>query len=385
MIKAEQRLRKFFLLISAAMFTLPGMLLGEGKLNVHGYLNQAFAIAIDREYLGIPEEGTFDYRNLALQFRYDAGEENTFVVQFSHRRLGTSPVMEVEEEVVLDWAFYEYHFNQQTFFRAGKIQVPFGIYNELRDVGTLLPFYKIPIALYGEARYVSETVDGLALSHTFRRSSPWEIKIDIYGGHWSLFEWQKTPNGSGPPTVTFGYPHMENALGGQLWLSPPLDWLRLGLGGFRGHVKGGLTFGEDGLVGERTARAFVASGEASQDRFYLRAELAQYRFSGMGTYVSTGYWNGGFNLWPSLQINYQFEALDLKRLGTMVPFIPDNRTYKLTREHTLGVVYTFSSNWIGKAEMHWNDSYDINSGFMNILTAEPRPARFFITSIAVSF
>jgi len=42
--------------------------------------------------LGIPEGGTADYRTAALQLRYVMTPHDQFVWQFSHRRLGTSPI-----------------------------------------------------------------------------------------------------------------------------------------------------------------------------------------------------------------------------------------------------------------------------------------------------
>ena len=74
------------------------------KLSIHGFLTQAYATAEfskggptpDEVTLGIPEDGTFDYRVLALQFRYDITPEDTMIVQFSSRSLGASPIGLIE-------------------------------------------------------------------------------------------------------------------------------------------------------------------------------------------------------------------------------------------------------------------------------------------------
>ncbi len=86
------------------------------KLEVHGFLTQAFATAnfgkggflnptVDDQVLGIPEDGTYDYRTLAIQFRYAISPKDTMVIQFSSRALGKSPISDIEDEIELDWAF----------------------------------------------------------------------------------------------------------------------------------------------------------------------------------------------------------------------------------------------------------------------------------------
>ena len=94
----------------------------KSKLQVHGFLTQAWATGsnlegrfplpngepagptLDELSLGIPEDGTTSYRNMAIQFRYEISEKDIMLVQFSSRDLGISPTTESEEEVELDWA-----------------------------------------------------------------------------------------------------------------------------------------------------------------------------------------------------------------------------------------------------------------------------------------
>ena len=78
---------------------------GDSKLEVHGFLTQAYGTAsfatgpaadlsggenFDEKLIGIPEDGTFDYRNLALQFRYEISENDTMIIQLSNEATGVS-------------------------------------------------------------------------------------------------------------------------------------------------------------------------------------------------------------------------------------------------------------------------------------------------------
>src|SRR4029078_364973 len=62
----------------------------DSSLSVHGFLTQAYASSNGNTLFGIPDDGTSDYRNAALQFRYKLTDHNSIVIQLSHERLGDS-------------------------------------------------------------------------------------------------------------------------------------------------------------------------------------------------------------------------------------------------------------------------------------------------------
>ena len=206
------------------------------KLSVHGFLTQAYATADfakgqfpaphpDEILLGIPEDGTTAYRNLALQFRYEMTPKDIFVVQFSSRALGDSVIEEVEDEIELDWAFYERRLADHTSLKVGRVKVPLGIFNEYRDVGTILPFYRPAYSFYREGSITSETVDGLDLSHTFNPGSDWSLELDVYFGEYELIEF--APFLSEQQAVLA---KAKDVIGAQLWLNTPIYGLRFGAG-----------------------------------------------------------------------------------------------------------------------------------------------------------
>jgi hypothetical protein len=71
-----------------------------------------------------------------------------------------------------------------------KIQLPFGIYNELRNVGTVVPFYRIPVNVYGDKTYTNATLDGASLFHRFNAGSDWTVEATAYPGGWNTIETQ---------------------------------------------------------------------------------------------------------------------------------------------------------------------------------------------------
>src|SRR4051794_34223672 len=165
----------------------------SSKLSIHGYLTQGAAVSDSSMVVGISKQGTTNYRRAALLMRYAQTPRDAFVIQVAHRRLGDSPIMNFEPDVKVDWAFYERKFLGQSSLRIGKAPIPFGIYNETRYTGTILPFYRAPYAMYFEGAYTSETVDGAVLSHTFLADAPFRFDASVYGGSYDLLEFRQVP------------------------------------------------------------------------------------------------------------------------------------------------------------------------------------------------
>ncbi len=339
------------------------------KLSVHGFLTQAWADANftdipvgalpdgstgplgqspDRfeESLGIPEDGTTNYRDLALQFRYDMTDEDIFVVQFSSRTLGESPLQESTAEVALDWAFYERRLSDNTSLKVGRVQIPFGIYNELRDVGTVLPFYRPSFVFYKEGAFTSETVDGLSLAHTFFAANEWNLEASVYAGEWDAL-------------ILFGgvseVVRSKDAYGYQLWLNSPWD-VRLGTG-LVSFVQDGGGFLEP-INGRRDI--FHLSLDATLGRFMLQAEYQEDTniqvFGGPGAVVAIDvmewYILAGFQASEKLRIFAQAETAFARE--ELVPLdITGTAGRKQREDSSIALNYSFNSSTVLKAEYHW--------------------------------
>ncbi len=337
------------------------------KLQVHGFLTQSYATAdfakggfssptSDEIFLGIPEDGTSEYRNLAIQFRYEVSPKNVMVVQFAHRRFGDSPFNEIADEVELDWAFYEHRFRDNTSIKVGKVQIPFGIFNEVRDVGTVLPFFRPAFVFYREGTFTTETVDGLVFSHTFAPQSDWNLEFDIYGGGWDLVE-----QPANVPTRVIEA-RAEDAFGTQLWVNTPVSGLRFGAGGQRYSVEGGALR----RPGEKTTWTdWHASIDAVFDRWVARAEYRELDFPinfvpspAFGTVLSdtlyTAYYlQFGVNATEKLAFYVQGEFSDLEQASRR--FTGPLVTEGFRDDVGFAVNYAFLPNVVLKAEHHQVD------------------------------
>ena len=324
------------------------------KITIHGYLTQAYARSDGSEILGIPEEGTADYRTAALQIRADVTERDTFAIQLSHERFGDSDIQAFQDDLALDWIFFEHQLGESSV-RVGRVPIPFGIYNEVRDVGTLLPFYRPSTNFYGEGAYTSETVDGIVLSHGFDLSGGWRLEGDLHFGNWEFI------NRSGG----FEERKVRDSLGVELWLETPLPGLRIGTGGMRYHVEE-----PDGNDWE----TWHVSLEGEFGRVAAHAEYKSIDF-GEGTFEG-GYAHLGLQATDEISVHAQYETSDLN-----VDFF---REGDFDDDLALGVNCAFRPDQVLKLEHHWNEGYTPEDPPQNFFAPKVE-TRYWIVSFSASF
>ena len=348
---------------------------GLKKLRIFGHLTQAWAKSRnasggfrpetqDEVILGIPPGGTTDYRTLALMFRYQMTDQNHLTIQLSSRDLGTSPIGDLEDEIELDWAYYEHRFGSQTRLRVGRFPSPIGLLNEVRDVGLVLPFFRTPFVFYREGSYTSETVDGVFIRNTLSLPATWNLELNAFAGEWDLIEF--APPGA-PLVEPAGIARAREALGLTFMFTSPGEGFRIGAGGQWYDVEGGVIRNP----GEQTPwHDYHASLEIQRGRLLVRAEARWARF------VSTNVLPGGVKADSNsyyLQIGYQLNdrwGLFLQREDNpskwQSPFLAAPFRVKIWEDTAIAVNRRFSSFVVAKAEFHtiaWED-FDV-IGFEN--------------------
>lgn len=342
--------------------------IGESNLSVHGYLSQAYANSSGGQVLGIPGDGTTDYRTAALLFRYRMSPQGTFVLQLFHERLGESPVQE-EETVEMDWVFYQHQLLDSLSIKVGKIPLPNGIYNEIRDVGTILPFYRPPSQFYGEGSFSSESIDGVVLSHSIGIGNGWELQADVYGGEW---EFVYVVDGVVTPARS------KSAFGGEIWLQTPVEGLRFGIGGYRStdHDVPVAAPGE-----KQYQKDIHASLDADFEQFLFQAE---YRRSESKNHTFTDYYGlAGIKLFGKvgLYVLAEIATLDLPTL--VIPGF-DLNDIKLYRDYAVGLNYKFGSDVVLKVEGHQLKTLNSEDPVIPIFM-DPIKVKYYIVSLSTSF
>jgi hypothetical protein len=345
---------------------------GDDRLAIHGYLSQAYARSSAHPLLGIPTDGTADYRTAALQLRYALTSKDNFVIQLSHERFGESPFAGAKDDVELDWVFYERRFSDATSLRVGKVQIPLGIYNEIRDVGTLLPLYRPPFNFYGEGAFTSETVDGFVLSHTFAAGESWSFDADLNYGGWDILEVSPDSN-----AVSEG--RASDQVGVQVWASTPLPGLRVGGGVARFELRDELLAGGTATEARREWNLGIAG---SFDRVLARAEYLFVDFP-PGDYRA---WYGqlGVRCGEHLQLVAQGDFSRLHFATSPFPGVTVVFDRSFQKDLALAAGWYFRSNLVAKLEAHRAEGYRVDE-MINVFTEPARKSRYYIASLSTSF
>jgi hypothetical protein len=326
-------------------------------LTLHGYLSQAYAKSSDLPIAGITSKATTDYRVAALQFRYSVSDNDNVVVQLKHRRLGTSLVPDAATDLEVDWAFFAHRFGSASV-RVGRVPIPLGIYNETRNVGTIIPFYRAPTSFYIDG---IESLDGIALSHR-AEADGWALESTVYGGGLWIKSVAYMPDGPLPYTD-----RAENNYGAQLWVSTPWTGLRVGGAMLRLNLhQGPMDF-----------PVTVAQGsiDGTFDHFIVRGEYHDLNLNGVRQ--SRYYVQTQVKATEKLSINGQLEHANARDPMGLAP------QYENLHDVVGGASYAFERNLVFKVEEHYVRGFGFDM-FLNP-TAAPRKSNYFMASMAVSF
>ena len=351
-------MRAFAVLALACLLASPAVAQEEGpegwaKLSIHGYVSQAYAVSEEYPILGIPTGGTTDYRDLALQFRYDKDRKNAFVLQLRQERLGESPRR--SDDVELDWAFYQYNVSDRLQVKAGRIPLPLGIFNEAGGPATASPFFRPPQEFY-ERRYSSKTLEGVLGSAALDGPSGWTFDLDGYFGQWTVDSGES------------GEADARNAWGGQVWANTPLPGLRVGAGAYRCEVE---------RPSGRTADYLMlhASVEADLDRWRLASEYLSGNLDDRARYRAW-YAQAGFQVTRQVSVHVRGAVARIA-----VP-----QTLKATLSEDLGLAFNYAPHpaIVFKVEGHTNDGF-LREDAPYDPYGSPSRTRYAIASVTASF
>lgn len=352
----------------------------EDRLSIHGSVNVAYGKSDGLPTFGIDKDGTTNYRAIALQFGYKIDDNDRVVTQFLHRYNGVSPLNAAEKDFAPIWAFYEHTFDNGTKVKLGRAPLPRGLFNEVRFVGTLLPFYRVGRVAYGETL---EQIDGIVVSKPFDLGG---FRLETYGFAGG-FDLRAVLAGTSGSTVYQA--RQENSYGAQAWLNTPVEGLRVGAyaHSFAGTPRLSLP---DSLRGDRSW-TWMGSAEYVKSIGFIRGELTEF-YSGDNRSVNA--WYGQVGVTPTEKWTIATEYQEFKlRIGLPAP-IPAVEI-PASKEFIVGVKYSPSANIAFKLEGHQVKGYDFDIAVPTIIppTAPPfvagvAPAsksNYLLASVAISF
>lgn len=116
-----------------------------GNLQIHGFATQGFLFSSNNNYLTMDSSrGTLQWTEGAISLTDPLTDNLRFGIQLHMFQMGQvgGPAIEV------DWVSGDYKINDQLGFRAGKVKIPEGLYNDSQVVDPLFLWVLLPQCVY---------------------------------------------------------------------------------------------------------------------------------------------------------------------------------------------------------------------------------------------
>jgi hypothetical protein len=343
------------------------------RLELHGSLNAGYGRSKELPAFGLPVTGTSDYRVFTLQGRYTLTENDQLVAQVFNRRLGTSPYVGALPDVTMQWAYWQHRAGDFTL-KVGRNPLPRGLVNEVRYIGTVLPFFRPATELTGEA---FDAIDGVVASYHHELPGGLEIEQHGFGGG---SENRATANTTTGQELRIA--RTENMYGGQTYLRLPVANIRFGAYAAR------YDFVQPTQRGDRVNMIF--SGEATLDRLHLQAEHGRYTGHGPNNDNRNGYQEATLHLTNRFAVAGQHAYLSRMLFFTNSDL---NFVYPEVSSKGASMIIGLTPNSVLKIENHWRDGWNFDvptnpvaSQTATDVTLSPmRHSRYYLVSVAASF
>jgi hypothetical protein len=240
-------------------------------VDVHGFVSQGALVSTHNDYLGHSRRGSLEFTEAAINVSTEPASRLRIGAQLFTRDLG--PVGDYK--LTLDWAYLDYRHNEYFGLRAGRVKLPFGLYNEYSDIDAARLPILLPQSIYPIlSRDVLLAQTGFELYGALPLADAGGLDYRLYYGTWFI------DAGSFPAgAVRIRAVDTERLAGTQLFWRTPLENLRVG---------GSLAYAvidfdlELAATGERLEAAldpvvlWVASAEYLYDDWQFAGEYSRW-------------------------------------------------------------------------------------------------------------
>jgi len=155
----------------------------EENIELHGFVSQGYLKSTENNYLGNSKKGSYEFNEIGINIASALTDDLRFGIQFFSRDMGDFG----NNELIVDWAQLDYNWRDWLAFRAGKIKMPFGLYNRKRNADMLRTAVIFPQSVYPEG--MRDFVVGLygASFHGTKRIGPLGyLDYELFGGTFNL-------------------------------------------------------------------------------------------------------------------------------------------------------------------------------------------------------
>jgi hypothetical protein len=203
--------------VAAVELALPGNL---PDLQLHGFVSQGYLLSSANNYLAETSRGSFEFSEVGLNVTLPVTDRLQLGVQMFSRKLGPLG----DYRAVFDWYYLDYHWRDWLGVRAGRVKLPFGLYNDTSDIDSARTAVLLPQSVYpAQDRDFLLAQTGFEAYGYGDLQAAGAVDYRLYAG--TIFLDLKPQPGNPITFVDLTVPYVAG--GRVLWLAP-LDGLRLG-------------------------------------------------------------------------------------------------------------------------------------------------------------
>jgi hypothetical protein len=357
-----------FLLLgtSAARAQSTGAEGGPLSLDVHGIASQGFLVTTGNEYL-VPDSkrGSFQLSEIGLNFSKALTDRLRFGVQFFAQNFGAAGNYTPQ----VDWFYLDYRWKNWLGLRAGRLKIPFGLYNDVNDIDSARVPVLLPQSVYPlQARSFLFAQTGGEVYGFARLGRAGALDYRLFGGTIFIDPDLVVPVGT-PVQLKLNVPY---AVGGRLLWETPLTGLRVG-GSLLELRLDTIAFLPMGMLVdiENNTLVWVASAEYARSALTLTAEYSRGHSKQESVLPSANIDNvadSGYVMityavttWLQPGLYYSLKFADV-----------DQREGLANKQHDLTLTLRFDINqhWLVKLEGHYMAG---TAGLVNPLRVGPPP------------
>jgi hypothetical protein len=323
-------------------------------LQVHGFVSQGYVKTTANNFLtdSDSKRGSFEFSEVGLNFTSQVTDRLRLGVQLFGRDLG--PVNNYTAR--LDWYYLDYRLADWLGLRAGRVKIPFGLYNDISDIDAARVPVLLPTSTYPlNNRDVLLAQTGFEVYGYLPMGGAGALDYRLYGG--TIFA--PVTNTPGAPLVIqrIDVPYV---FGGRVLWETPLLGLRIG--GTVQRIRAIIDQANTNTTSstDLTLLLWLGSVEYAVGNLLLTAEYGRWHYDISEEFsdpnavsmlppsadAEQGYVMGSYRVTPWLQPGVYY-ALRFPNV--------DNRSGRENQQHDWAATLRFDINahWLVKLEGHY--------------------------------
>jgi hypothetical protein len=319
-------------------------------LETHGFVSQGYIKTTSNNYLAKSKanRGSFEFAEVGLNVTQRLSEQLRAGIQLFARDLGPLGNYDLKA----DWFYVDYRWLDELGFRAGRIKLPFGLYNDVNDIDAARVPILLPQSVYPmRSRDYLLAQTGVELYGRLAAGAAGALDYRLYGG--TIFLDPTPTPGSPIQVLELTVPYLY---GGRLLWETPLAGLRLA--GSAQKLRLDSTFLQaDTLIDIKIpAVLWVASLEYAEGDLTLTAEYGRWHLRSTSTapdlFPNVSVDQERAYLMATLRLNDWFEP------GAYYSLLfpdADDRKGTAAQQHDVALTLRFDlhMNWLFKLEGHY--------------------------------